>query len=63
MELQQEGNGGWSVWIPALAGLTSWDHTEGEALRNIQDAAEVYVEDIVEAEDPIPPRSREDRAY
>lgn len=54
VELQQEQDGRWSVWIPALAGLASWGHTKEEALRNIQDAAEAYVEDMVEAGDSIP---------
>lgn len=54
VELQQEEDGRWSVWIPALAGLASWGHTKAEALRNIQDAAEAYVEDMVEAGDTIP---------
>lgn len=54
VELQQEQDGRWSVWIPALVGLTSWGHTKEEALRNIQDAAEAYVEDMVEAGDQIP---------
>ena len=54
VELEQEQDGRWSVWIPALAGLASWGHTKEEALRNIQDAAEAYVEDMVEAGDPIP---------
>lgn len=54
VELQQETDGRWSVWIPALAGLASWGHTKEEALRNIQDAAEAYVEDMIEAGDPIP---------
>lgn len=54
VELQQEEDGRWSVWIPALAGLASWGHTKEEALRNIQDAAEAYVEDMREAGDTIP---------
>lgn len=54
VELQQEADGRWSVWSPALVGLVSWGHTKEEALRNIQDAAEAYVEDMIEAGDPIP---------
>ncbi|NJD67471.1 MAG: hypothetical protein C3F12_13870 [Candidatus Methylomirabilota bacterium] len=54
VELQQEADGRWSVWIPALKGLASWGHTKEEALRNIQDAAEAYVEDLVEAGETIP---------
>lgn len=57
VELQHEDNRRWSVWIPALPGLTSWGHTKEEALRNIQDAAEAYVEDMIEAGEPIPVES------
>jgi predicted RNase H-like HicB family nuclease len=54
VQLQEETDSRWSVWIPALPGLTSWGHTKAEALRNIQDAAEAYVEDMIEAGEPIP---------
>ena len=54
VELEQEDDGRWSVWIPMLPGLASWGHTKEEALRNIQDAAEAYVEDMIEAGESIP---------
>jgi predicted RNase H-like HicB family nuclease len=54
VELQEEEDGRWSVWVPGLPGLTSWGHTREEALRNIQDAAEPYVEDMVETGESIP---------
>lgn len=54
VELQEETDGRWSVWVPALPGLTSWGHTKAEALRNIQDAAEAYVADMIEAGEAIP---------
>ena len=54
IELQQEEDGRWSVWIPSLPGLASWGHTREEAFRNIQDAAEAYVEDMIEAGESIP---------
>jgi predicted RNase H-like HicB family nuclease len=54
VDIQQEGDGPWSVWVPGLPGLASWGHTRGEALRNIQDAAEAYVEDMLEAGEAIP---------
>ncbi|MEK7836883.1 MAG: type II toxin-antitoxin system HicB family antitoxin [candidate division NC10 bacterium] len=54
VELQQETDGRWSVWIPGLPGLTSWGHTQEEALRNVQDAAEAYVEDMTEAGVSVP---------
>jgi predicted RNase H-like HicB family nuclease len=54
VEVQEEEDGRWSVWVPGLPGLTSWGHTREEALRNIQDAAEAYVEDMVETGESIP---------
>ena len=54
VELQEEEDGRWSVWVPGLPGLTSWGHTREEALRNIQDAAEAYVADMVETGESIP---------
>lgn len=54
VELQQETDGRWSVWVPTMPGLASWGHTKGEALRNIQDAAEAYLEDMIEAGEVMP---------
>ena len=54
VEPQREDDRRWSVWIPALPGLTSWGHTKEEALRNIHDAAEAYVEDMLESGESIP---------
>lgn len=54
IELEREEDGRWSVWVPALPGLASWGHTKEEALRNIQEAAEVYVEDMLEAGESVP---------
>ena len=54
VELREEADGRWSVWVPALPGLTTWGHTKEEALRNIQDAAEASVEDMIDAGEPIP---------
>lgn len=47
------------MWIPALRGCASWGHTREEALRNIQDAAELYVEDMIEAKQAIATESGE----
>jgi len=52
--LQEEGDGRWSVWVRGMPGLTSWGHTKEDALRNIQDAAEAYVEDMIEAGESVP---------
>lgn len=54
VELQQEADSRWSIWVPGMPGLTSWGHTKEEALRNIQDAAEAYIEDMREAGEVVP---------
>jgi predicted RNase H-like HicB family nuclease len=55
VELSQEEEGRrWSVWVPTLPGLTSWGHAKEEARRNIQDAAEAYLEDMVESGETVP---------
>ena len=54
VELQEESDGRWSVWTPGLPRLTSWGHTKEEAVRNIQDAAEAYVQDMMEEGDALP---------
>ncbi len=54
VELKQEEDGRWSVWALGFPGLASWGHTRDEALRNIQDAAEAYLEDMIEVGESIP---------
>ena len=54
VELQEEEDGRWSAWIEALPGCAVWGYTREEALEAIQDAAEAYVEDMMEAGDEIP---------
>jgi predicted RNase H-like HicB family nuclease len=39
---------------PALKGCHTWGHTSQEALANIREAVELYVEDLRAAGDPIP---------
>ena len=34
--------GDWAVWCPELPGCTSAGETEADALKNIQDAIELY---------------------
>lgn len=47
---QEEKAGGYSVWVPALAGCTSQGETFEEALNNIKEAIELYLEDSAEKE-------------
>ena len=46
--------GDWAVWCPELPGCASAGETEAEALTNIREAIELYVEDCREAGDPVP---------
>jgi predicted RNase H-like HicB family nuclease len=39
---------------PDLKGCHTWEHTEEEALANVREAIELYVEDLREAGQPIP---------
>jgi len=57
--LKEESDGRWSVSIPALPGCSSWGYTKQEALENIRDAAEIYIEDMREAGENLPSASNE----
>ncbi|MCZ6615320.1 MAG: type II toxin-antitoxin system HicB family antitoxin [Chloroflexi bacterium] len=58
-ELQREDDGRWSSWIDALPGCAAWGHTQEEALRALKDAAEAFIEDMVEAGEVLPLTSLE----
>lgn len=49
---EPEKTGGYSVTIPALPGCISEGETFEEALENIKEAAELYLEDLKESEIP-----------
>ena len=55
--LQEEDDGRWSASIPALSGCSSWGYSKQEALDNIKDAAEIYIEDRIDAGEGIPSAS------
>lgn len=42
---QEETDGGFSVWVPDLPGCASQGETLEEALGNIKEAIELYLED------------------
>ena len=48
-EMEQDEDGRWSAWIEALPECAAWGHTREEALLALQDAADAYIEDIVNA--------------
>ena len=47
-EVEREEDGRWSAVIPALPGCATWGLTEAEALNTLREAAQAYVEVLVE---------------
>ena len=52
--LEQEGDGGCVAIVPALPGCVSQGDDRAEALANVREAIELYIEDCREAGDPVP---------
>jgi antitoxin HicB len=52
--LEREADGGYVVTVPALPGCVTQGDTREEALRNVREAIELYIEDCREAGDPVP---------
>lgn len=51
VEIEQDEDGRWGAGIPALPGCATWGYTAEEALEALQEAAQAYLEDMVEAGD------------
>jgi predicted RNase H-like HicB family nuclease len=52
--LEAEADGGYVASVPALLGCVSQGDSREEALANIQEAIELYIEDCRAAGDPVP---------
>ncbi len=52
--LEQEADGGYVASVPALPGCVTQGENRREALANIREAVDLYIEDCREAGDPIP---------
>lgn len=52
--LQREEDGGYVATVPVLPGCVSQGDSRSEALRNIEEAIELYLEDMRAAGEPIP---------
>jgi predicted RNase H-like HicB family nuclease len=52
--LEQEDDGGFVASAPTLPGCVSQGDTRAEALVNIREAIELYLEDCRDAGDPVP---------
>jgi predicted RNase H-like HicB family nuclease len=55
--LDRESDGGYVAIVPTLPGCVSQGDSREEALANIREAAELYIEDCIEAGDPVPTES------
>ena len=52
--LQKEEDGGYVATVPVLPGCVSQGDNREEALKNIQEAIEVYLEDVRAAGETVP---------
>ena len=52
--LESEEDGGYAVWVPALPGCVSQGDTFDEALANIREAIQCYLESCRKHGEPIP---------
>jgi len=52
--LQREEDGGYVATVPVLPGCVSQGDTREEALKNIEEAVEVFVEDVRAAGENVP---------
>lgn len=50
----EDGKEAFHAYCPALAGCHTWGHTQEEALMNIQEAVELYVDDLIESANTVP---------
>ena len=50
----QDGRKAYHAYCPGLKGCHTWGYTYHEALINIQEAVQLYIEDVIEAGEPIP---------
>ena len=55
--LEPSEEGGYTVYVPSLPGCVSEGDTEEEALRNIKEAIELYLESV-EEDSPVPDGKR-----
>jgi predicted RNase H-like HicB family nuclease len=55
--LEKEEDGGFVASVPALPGCVSQGDTRAEAMKNVREAIEIYLDDCREAGEPIPTES------
>lgn len=55
--LNREPEGGYTVTVPALPGCITYGETVDEAITMAKEAIELYIESLVEHNEPIPDES------
>ena len=55
--LEREDDGGFIASVPSLPGCVSQGDSRDEAMKNVREAIEVYIEDCRESGEPIPSES------
>ena len=52
--LEREEEGGYAIWVPALPGCVSQGEAPEEALANIREAIQCYLESSLKHGEPLP---------
>jgi predicted RNase H-like HicB family nuclease len=50
----ESGERAYHAFCPALKGCHTWGHTHDEALANVREAVELYVDELRESGQPVP---------
>ena len=53
-DMLEDGSRAYHASCPALRGCHTWGHTYEEALTNVREAVELYIEDLRQSGEPIP---------
>lgn len=61
--LEPNESGGYTVWVPLLPGCISEGDTREEALANIKEAIELYLESLEADGEPIPAEKELEEAF
>ena len=59
VEFDQDEDGRWSASIPSLPGCGVWGYTQKEALEALKEAAQAYLEVLVEDGRPFPKEAQD----